>query len=231
MSVLHEIFDKIYILSLPGSTRIKKTLGHLKEFGIHPEVFQATPGKSVSLNQPNKAIRWNNNAAGLSITTHNLLRLCISQGLSNVFIFEDDVELSTDFEQQLKKFLPNTIKINPNWELIHLGVQHLKTPVWFQREGNDRSNYKGVVRCKEAYYCHAYGINSTIFDYYSDLCLQLKMPIDLITSKVFHENAKSFAFHPNIAYQRPGQSYISENYEDHSILKVNITTPKLYEGE
>ncbi len=103
--------DKTYIISLPNSERLERTMVSLRLAGLHPEIFNA--------------IRMKDGAEGLRLTMKSIFQNCLKKGFNNVLIFEDDVSVVYGFKDQAKKAIDD---LPTGFHLCKFGA-NLLTPV------------------------------------------------------------------------------------------------------
>ena len=153
---------------------------------------------------PNKDIDgWNKEAAGLVISTIEILEDAKEKGYERIMICEDDVLF---VENAVHKARPISNMLDKTtYDIFHLG--HLpvmgKNPI---KMGNS------IVRLRGSFMCHAYVINSRIFDDMITCLKRMDQPLDHVTSKIFHPQGRCYSVEPALATQKPDYSNIK--YKD-----------------
>jgi hypothetical protein len=91
---MNRYFDKIYLLNLDrAKDRLEKVTKELSKENFEYSRFKAIDGWKEGLRVPGKREDWTPGALALNRTTQLILEEAISEGYSNVFIFEDDVNV------------------------------------------------------------------------------------------------------------------------------------------
>jgi GR25 family glycosyltransferase involved in LPS biosynthesis len=144
---------------------------------------------------------WNINAAGLVLSTINILEDAKEKGYDRIMILEDDVLFvanAAEKAEYYRKRLDST-----HWDLFHFGhMAKLNRP--------SKPLGKGLVRLRGSYMCHAYVIQSRIFDDMLALLKPMDKPLDWVTADVIHRGGRSYSVEPAIATQKPDYSNIRE---------------------
>ena len=142
---------------------------------------------------------WNQSAAALCMSTIKVLELAKEAGHDTIMILEDDVVFTTDALDRaasLYKRMEHTI-----YDLFHFGHQ--------PKIGKDARNLGGgLVRLRGSYMCHAYIINSRIFDDVSTILKRMDQPLDWVTADIFHPYGRYYAAEPALATAKPDYSNI-----------------------
>ncbi|MEO0984956.1 MAG: glycosyltransferase family 25 protein [Cyanobacteria bacterium J06639_14] len=113
-----EFFDRTYIINLPSrSDRREEMEKELKNAGIpftlgKVELFSAIRPKNPD---PFKSIGYK----GAFLSHLNVLKKAKSEGLTNVLIMEDDLELRQDFQQYEEIILGELLE--SAWDIVHFG--------------------------------------------------------------------------------------------------------------
>jgi glycosyl transferase family 25 len=120
----NSIVDKVYVINLDKDTdRLDKVDKQLKDNGIQYERFPGILGVTVGTNTA--LSRFCNQFCtdgmkGCALSHNNIWKKMIADGHSAVLVFEDDISLSEDFDNHLKKIwsqVPN------DFDIVYLGCQ------------------------------------------------------------------------------------------------------------
>ncbi len=134
------------------------------------------------------------------------IKFAKKRGYKNVLIFEDDAIIM--------KNLKNLPPFPEDWNMIYLGGLCIDVKKW----GNPQQQYiKGHYYC-----CHAYLINSNIFDVILELAETWNGAIDSLLVKEVHPKYNAYALLDSYVNQREGWSDIDlkEKWKDYRWPKV-----------
>lgn len=142
---------------------------------------------------------WNINAAALVLSTIAILEDAKVKGYNTILILEDDVLFVQDAVLKLERL---RIRLDPTeWDLFHFGHKaKINRPAL--------NLGQGLVRLKGSYMCHAYVINSRIFDDMIKLLSPLDKPLDWVTADLIHPFGRCYAAEPALVTQKPDYSNI-----------------------
>ena len=216
-----DFFDHIYLVNLRQHRgRRLKALAHLKTFGITPTLFEASDGympplltkyntysrqevgrlsyfKKFNELEFNRKTHFIESAGafGYIDTYIRILKDAKLKGYQSILIFEDDVLLSLDFNEQLKSFcstLPET------WKFINLGASQYN----WDSVNIEKACLQGFYRPKQLDTCGSFAIaiRSTIFDELIQLQSHFEAPFDHIPlGEIYNKYASDcFVIYPNI---------------------------------
>lgn len=212
--MLKDFVDHTYLINLKESTqRLASASEECRKIGLPFERWEAVNGKKEGLiAKPYPGVDrcyWNAGAAGLVKTTSQILENAIRKGYRRILILEDDIEFSPD----ANRVADESFHLIPkDWQMLQLGSQHCKKPEMISRH---------IVRIKFAFCLHAYIVNENVFKYYKWLCDQMEKQLDLITAEDIQPFGHCYAIFPNIAFQKPSYSNISERNVNYQFLKQN----------
>lgn len=194
---MNNYFDKIYVINLKKRTdRLENVEKQLKSVSISYAVIEAIDGDEQEIDFIKGAYAWNKNSAALALTTLKILEDAKANNYKRIFIFEDDVEFTNMAKHQLKdiKWLDDD-----EWDMIHFGTIDKYRP---------KIKKKGWIQLKMSYCCHAYGINSSIYDRYIEEIKKMDKPIDEITSIILQPEGRCFKYNKTICKQKKDYSNI-----------------------
>lgn len=168
MTTLWDFFDKIYVISIPSSTRKNQLRDNFKKSKIKEyEIIDFTPAK--------KTINDGSDKQNLSITnimSHSfcdstcenignnhlsLIKQAYTLNLKNVLIFEDDAlfEFPLDFDKLER--VKNWLSTN-QWDMFYFGYCSYPLPLILPIN-------RDVIKIYSPYLAHAYAINKTGINY------------------------------------------------------------------
>lgn len=206
--------DHTYIINREDrEDRKDHAINQVKSLGYSPSdytiVKAVTPENTrIRFKPDNNKEGWNKNAAALNLSTIKVLELAKEAGYERILILEDDVmfiENALGAASTLAKRLDKT-----TYDLFHLGHQ--------AKIGKSAKNLgKGLVRLKGSFMCHAYVINSRIFDDMITILKRMDQPLDWVTADIFHPKGRCYAAEPAIATQKPDYSNIRNKKVDYKI--------------
>jgi len=160
-SVLNKYFDNIYVVNLKHKVTDRlKVAHHLKSHGINFEIFEATNGyigeplkkyeeyckrelgdfkryPEYSEKEKRRAKPYIESAGvvGYIYSYLKILKDAKKQGYRRIFILEDDVILSNDFEVQFNKFINNITHPSVNDQMVlqkHFQLQSIHQKYFYQ---------------------------------------------------------------------------------------------------
>lgn len=205
MNYLNKYFDKIYVISIRDD-RYEKCKNLLDSKNIKHKKFTGISGETITNINENVKIRFTKGAIGLLKTTEKIIKEAKKNKYEKILIFEDDIF----FDPNAEFYIENGMKWLPNdFDLFFLGIKHNKSPEKYKPE---------LVKVNDGYCCHAYAINSTIYDTLLDKIKNYDKPIDHYTNEIIIENKNSYAIRPSMVYQITDYSNIVNNLEDKNFL-------------
>lgn len=153
------------------------------------------------------------------IASHlNVYKMAKQNNWKNVLIIEDDC----DFTDNLNEIFQTSIKTLPeDWDLLYFGGTHkTKNGKFIPEEFNQY-----FVKAKRILTTSCYAIKNTIYDIAINKILEkepmFEMPIDGYLATRVQPLCKTYAYHPAIAWQRPGHSDIQNAFRDYTHLRKN----------
>jgi hypothetical protein len=147
-------FDNIYCINLDRRKdrwdRVKK---EFDRFDLNVERFSAIDGgsfDSVNISKSNLGKIENNAALSCLLSHYYVIKDAKLKGYSRILIFEDDVFLSHDFEENIKNIS------NIDWMMMYLGAS--------QFDWNEIEVLDGFYKCKNTLGTFAYCLDSSLYD-------------------------------------------------------------------
>jgi GR25 family glycosyltransferase involved in LPS biosynthesis len=209
--MIHKYFDKSFVISVPvrGEDRLKLFTHECKNIGLEFEVFNAIDGYNTSIewdkDNCDKMEGWTPGAAGLVLTTINLIKQAKEKGYKNILIMEDDIFFTSNALCDAIEAMDGMPK---DWELIHF-IAHHRQP----------SEYVAprVERLKSAWSCQMYAVNESVYDIYLSHLAKVDRPIDSITSEAIHTRGKSYGLRPAIVRTEPNFSFVRNKFINHGV--------------
>lgn len=197
--------DHTYIINRTDrEDRKEHAINQVKTLGFLPRDYTVveaiTPENTKIRYKPDSNKEgWNRCAAALNMSTTKVLNLAKKAGYNSIMVLEDDVLFTKDALDKaysLWKRMDST-----TYDLFHLGHQ--------AKIGKEpRILGGGLVRLRGSYMCHAYIINSRIFDDMITILNRMDQPLDWVTADIFHPRGRCYAAEPAIATQKPDYSNI-----------------------
>lgn len=201
--MLNKYFDHIYVINLERRTDRKEEVAEeLGKHGIDYELFTAVDGSTLNKEVESNGMRWNKSAYALVMTTTQIIMDAKEKGYNNILIFEDDIKLDPLFDLKAKEQLQYIPK---DYDLLFLGMTHTKMPVRYNAF---------FSRAVAGFSCHAYAVNSHVYDMYLSLLSKLDAPIDHKTNVILGSRLNSFCSVKNLIWQKSGISDIEGGYYD-----------------
>lgn len=199
--MINKFFDHIYVINLDRRVdRKEEVKEELGKFGIDYEIFSAVDGRELDIDVESNGMRWNKSAYALTLTTIKILEDAKKKGYENILIFEDDIQLDPLFDLKAKEQLEYIPK---NYDLLFLGMTHTTRPVRYNAFFS-----KAIA----GFSCHAYAINSHVYDLYLSLLKKLDSPIDHKTNMILGSRLNSYCSSKNLIWQKSGVSDIEGGY-------------------
>jgi len=188
----NEIFEKVIVINLAKRPdRMAQIKEQLDAHKITFERFEAIDGQELGV-------------SGVAACTMSH-RAVIEKykDCQSLFIFEDDAQLNSNFEQLWDKFIVN---LPDDWQMVYLGCNRIESNLVAD----------GVGRLLQGVATHAYGAKQTIFD---DLIKVSKSvnPID-ISYMQMQVSVPTYVAIPTMVGQVPGFSNIEERFTDYTFL-------------
>lgn len=128
-----------------------------------------------------------------------VLDLAIKRGYKNYLVFEDDVVLKENTQEQLNRAIAELSDLD--WDMFYLGGRH-------------RSRRKALPTGRElkrilcTYEAHAYAVNSGFYSQLSQELSQCKAEIDHFYAEQIHPKYNCFCIRKDIAFQSGSKSSI-----------------------
>ena len=128
-----------------------------------------------------------------------VLDLAIKNGYKNYLVFEDDVILKENTQEQLNRAITELSDLD--WDMFYLGGRH-------------RSRRKALPTGRElkrilcTYEAHAYAVNSRFYSQLSQELSQCKAEIDHFYAEQIHPKYSCFCIRKDIAFQSGSKSSI-----------------------
>ena len=123
----------------------------------------------------------------------------------NYLVFEDDVELSKDFQSQFAEYIK---ELPDDWDMLYFGGNHDK-PIFMVS--------KHIAKMSRTFTTHAIAINAKAYDQVIEV-LENNDKVDLCLSSL-HAKLNCYVFQPHLAWQREGFSDILNKKQDYKHLR------------
>lgn len=202
-------FSKIFLINLDnevGQARLEVATNHLAGHQVEFERFKAT--------------EHDRGAWGLLWTMKRLFIKCIVENLTNVAVFEDDVQLMAPFWPFIEEVWP---QLPTDYHCLCLGTNLLARPVRISTN---------ILQVRSAYATHAivYSLEAM-----KEILKALDnnptcLPYDIVLMQQIQTLQKTYCTFPQLALQRPGYSSIEKGEVDwakHATFTFNAHTFQL----
>lgn len=204
----NEIFPNIYVINLPKATeRWNRVSTLLTKMDVTK--FNKFPACVI-----NNGATVRDREDGCKESHIQIVKAAKIKNLPYVTIFEDDIEIRSDFVKYLPT-ISNFIKKFP-WDLFYLGCNYRCPPIPF--------GIPNIVKIPQAFTTHAYVINASVYDTIIDIknTPQNKEPknqIDVLYSRIIQSNNKCFGITPRLFSQINGMSTIQNKLINYRALR------------
>jgi GR25 family glycosyltransferase involved in LPS biosynthesis len=199
---LNEFFEKSYCINLDRrADRWEETQLIFDKHGIICDRFSAKDGREIPLPAPFQF------ELGGSISHLNVIKKAKELNLKNVLIFEDDVDVVDNLQDEFERILP---QIPEDWDMLYFGGNHTQ-PIDQVTEN--------VFKMRWSYALQMYAVNGKFFD---EIILFLEDKISKVLSNQISLTPSVAAdyfiahLHPikNCYVLRPYLTWQRENYSD-----------------
>lgn len=181
------LFDHVYMINLDDQVeRYESAKAECEKHNIVFERISAIKGSdSLPFNGvPSEG--WNTNAAGLCMTTINIIEDAKAKGYKKILILEDDVRFLSNYDM-----LISNLKGAPeDWEFLNLASNHKIMPTYYAQ---------GLYTLSGAICCQAYGVSDKMYDVYLAELRKYAKPIDEVAAEL-HKRGKSYCSIVNLVY-------------------------------
>ncbi len=201
---LNDLFDNVYCINLDHrKDRWEECNSHFTKHNIKVERFSAINGKEVAPEGVGKLLPGE---VGVIRSNYNVIKDAKEKNYKQIVLFEDDVELDTEFK---KKFFSFYSAVPDNWSFIYMGGNHVGGTIPI----NDK-----IHQVRHSYAIHAICIKNILFDHILELLSKEKIQVD-VTYAQLQSVFPSYVFKPHLAWQKDGFSDIQGGYQNYSFLK------------
>lgn len=218
MVKLNDFFRTVFCITLElgdNPEHPERLLAAVNEFakhGISVEFIKGIDGRLLDIDEPmsrdgDSVVRKAD--MGCTLSHLKVVQLAKERGLSNYFVFEDDVILKEDFQGWFGRYI-NQMPIS--WKMIYLGGDN-QVPTNMPIGAN-------VIGTSRTLTTHAFGASARVYDELIRVLSQHEK-VDLNISEL-HREPGCYCMSPVIAGQRAGWSYIlgKEVKNEHPFFKV-----------
>lgn len=141
---------------------------------------------------------------GCVLSHLKVVKIARDRGYKNYLVFEDDIQLATDFAMQFNNC---NHQVPSDWDMVYLGGSHIG-PITHIAEN--------VARITQTFTTHAIGVKSTIYQSLIDIWSLENEKVDISVSSL-HSRFNCYVIRPHIAFQRQSYSDILEKdtYYEH----------------
>ncbi len=206
---MNNYFDNIFCINLDRRTdRRAQAEAEFKKHGITVEFVSGVDGLTLDVKPMISADAELVSRGDLGCTLSHLkvVKLAKERGYENYFVFEDDVELSEDFNEIIGRRMS---QVPIDWDMIYLGGNHDQPLIPI----ND-----AVSKMTRTFTTHAMGIYKSAYDAMIEVWGKENDKVDIGLSSL-HSKMNCYVFRPHLAFQRAGFSDILEKYDDYQHLR------------
>lgn len=196
-----KLFENVRVISLPHRLDRRKTVSEeLSKHRIVFEFFDAVNGHELDYHG-----RLKKGEEGVRQSHIQLLRQ--SDDFESVFIFEDDVELSDSFIEELNRalaVLPETC------DMLYLGASHHVKPLHVG---------ENLYRVSHSYTAHSVYIPRKNFRLFANTIeANPNLPLDVVYA-FMQPKLEAYAIYPHLTWQRNDYSDIQNTFVDYGFLR------------
>jgi hypothetical protein len=200
---INSVFPNKFCINLDRRPeRLEKVCAEFDKHGIENVMrFTGIDGKDLDYKGP-----LNAGQMGCTLSHLFLLEHARDNHLDSILIFEDDVLLSTDFNDRFNEAIN---ELPGDWCMFYLGGNHFKGLQPYS---------DNLVRLKGTLTTHAFAIHSRFYDVaISTIRATLDQVID-VYFMILHSQYPCYCVHPKIAFQAIGFSDLEEREVDYTVL-------------
>ena len=162
MKHLNEIVDQVYVINLDRrADRMDQATAEMEKYGIEFERFSGVDGST--LHDAPDTVKYD---MACSMSHMNVLKDAKQRQFNVICVFEDDAELSEDFNEKLE---PAFNELPANWGLFYLGANNKKPPTKIT---------ESVYRVNCSLTTHAYLISNIYQDITRTVKFNIRWEID-----------------------------------------------------
>jgi GR25 family glycosyltransferase involved in LPS biosynthesis len=215
MNKLNEIFDAVFCINLARRPdRKEQAIAEFAKHGIDVEFINAIDGKLLPEVNAVSSDHTKVSQGDWGCTQSHLQVVLKAKhyGLRNYFVFEDDVELATDFNDVFPGYYA---QVPENWQMLYLGGNHDQPLLPIS---------DNVAKITRTFTTHAIGIDSSMYDKLIEVWSRQEK-VDICISDL-HSQYNCYVFRPHIAWQKAGYSDILEKVDDYKHLRPDYIKPQ-----
>ena len=198
-----ELFKNSFVISMAHRVDRRTHIDSLfKKYNVPFEYFDAINGHEINYSGP-----LLKGEEGVRLSHVNLLEKSIKENNPFLFIFEDDVDFSENFTEELDRALS---VLPDNFDMFYLGASHHQRPILYK---------ENVYKINHSYTAHAVCIKSNMFEHLKNAILQHNyLQVDVIYGLVQNQ-INAYAVYPHLAWQINSYSDIQNKFIDYDFLK------------
>lgn len=206
---LNEYFEAVFCINLVRRPdRRAEVEAEFAKHGIKVEFVDGVDGKELGIGEFQASDNEKGTAGDIGCVLSHLkvLEIAMARNLKNYFVFEDDVELAVNFNEQFAKYIT---QLPEGWDMVYLGGNHDR-PVKMVTEN--------IALISRTFTTHAIGVSQNIYTVLQSVLVKLNDKVDLAVSSL-HDLFQCYCFQPHIAFQRKGFSDILGKVQDYKHLR------------
>lgn len=205
-----ELFHNTLVVSLPHRfDRRFEVEKELKKHHIDFEFFDAVNGYEL-----NYETQLKKGEEGIRQSHIQIFKKCIEENQPSVMIFEDDVQLLEEFDEELSRAL-SVLNFEP--DLFYLGASHHIEPQHIK---------ENLYRAQFAFTAHAVYVPQKMFKPLIGAIEQNSLPVDVVYAAI-QRQINAAAVYPHLAWQKNSYSDIQNEFVDYSFLKTEFVRFRL----
>jgi GR25 family glycosyltransferase involved in LPS biosynthesis len=192
------MLKNVYVLTLEHRfDRQINVQDELKKHNINFEFFYGINGHECDYKGNLLKGEW-----GVQQSHLKILKMAIEKRLEYICIFEDDVQLATNFDQNFEVPL--------DFDLFYFGGMH-KEPIQFVRDN--------IYSVSNTVCLHAVLIRNTVYEsLIESICSNPEKPVD-DSYALIQKNVNAYCVHPPVAWQKENYSDIQNKFVKYDWLK------------
>ncbi len=172
--------------------------------GIEFEFFDAVDGLEVYSQYQTRLLPG---ALGCLLSHKAILERAKREGMPNVMIIEDDLDLRDTFPEESKNYLS---MIPEDWDMVYLGGKHKKQPIKLT---------ENLYKATQVYSSHCVLYRNSCYDYLLSKLNEMQQPVDVYYSDAHAADLVAYCHVPYLTWQRMSYSDITNHVVEYKSLR------------
>jgi|SRR6476620_763145 len=200
MKQFNEIFEEVGVITL--QKRKQYITSTLKKMNINiTTLFDAIIGSTLNRTELikngilDKDCKLNDNVVACALSHYNLIKKFYNGNSKNLFVFEDDIEYSSNYLMKL-----NNIDLPKDYDLINFGHCWNTCYNMIKVSGNFSIVGNGVYKYTNALCTHSYSVSRKGAKIILDNFFPIKDPVDVFIVSIKNDNF--YTIYPRIFKQK-----------------------------